>query len=341
MANIYDVARESGFSIATVSRVLNDPYKVATETKVRIQKAMEELEFRPSEGKVPSGGKFKRIGVLSTFSTAYSFVERQLGILQSLPAARYEMVVYNVENEEQLDNYLGLFLRSNRVDGIVLLSLPFSGWHTESYRRLEIPVVSIERDLSTIGISSVVVDNVKGGRLAAEYLTSLGCRRMAFIGDGGNPNYVYCAAALRLEGFSSYLEEAGIPLNPDHVHFHYLGLDHAYRVAGELIDRPNPPDAVFAASDFEAVALQKIARELGVRVPEDLAILGFDNVSLSRYLDITTIDQHLCESGRTSVEMLIHQMANPDSVSRRIELNLQVVERSTTKEKKKNPSLYG
>lgn len=331
MANIYDVAEKAGVSIATVSRVLNDPEKVAQGTRDRIHRAMEELNFQPSSANAVQNRKnFRRIGVLSPFSTAYSFVERQLGISRQLPASQYEMIVYSVESEEQLDSYLELLPRTKRVDGLILLSLPFPERHVESYEKFNIPVVSVERDLSHLGISSIIINNRAGGRLAADYLLAKGYKRPAFMGDGGNPDYVYSAASLRLQGFRESLIEGGISLPDENVCLHYLGLDYVYKAALELMSRPMPPDAVFAASDFEAVVFQKAVRDKGLRVPEDVAVLGFDNIELAQFLDISTIDQHLSESGRTAAEMVIHQIQHPDRASRRVQLNLQVVERTTT-----------
>lgn len=331
MANIYDVAEKAGVSIATVSRVLNSPNKVAQETRKNIHRAMEELNFqRFSAQDVHSRKNIRRIGVFSPFSSAYSFLERQLGISKYLLPSRYEMIVYSMEGTDQLDSYLEILPRIRRVHGLILLSLPFPKRRAKAYKKFGIPVVSVERDLSDLGISSVVVNNPYGGRLAADYLLAKGYRRFAFVGYGGNSDYVYSAAALRLQGFRERLEEAGVLLSEEDIRLHYFGLDYAYQAALELIDRPQPPEAIFTASDFEAVVLQKAIRDRGLRIPGDIALLGFDNIELAEFLDISTIDQHLAESGRTAVEMIVHQMNHPDRISRRVQLNLQVVERSTT-----------
>jgi LacI family transcriptional regulator len=326
--NIYDVAEKAGVSIATVSRVINSPGKVAVETRQKVQSIVASLGFVPHPvASERARTSFKRIGVLTPFFTAYSFVQRLRGVSSAVSHEEYEIITYSVENLEQLDNYLSMLPASQRVDGLILMSLPFPQESARLFLHFGIPMVSIERSYPEF--SSVTVDNVAGGRLAAQFLLSKGYRKLAFMGDGGNASYAYSAAERRLMGFSEVLAEEGVELPERCRIFHYFGLEYAYKAARELLT-DDAPDAVFAASDFEAVVVVKAARDLGLAIPDDLAVMGFDNIELAGFLDITTIDQHLDESGRTATEILVSELGSERRTARNIQLNLNVVERSTT-----------
>ena len=168
-----------------------------------------------------------------------------------------------------------------------------------------------------------------GGRLAAEYLLRKGYRRMAFIGEAGEPPYSLHPSTYRLTGFQKILYEAGVPLNEEYIGLNPLDMDTVKDQTLRFLDLPEPPQAIFACSDIQAVGVLKAARERGLRIPEDLAVLGFDNIDLADYMELSTIDQALEESGRTSVELLVARLADPERPQQSIKLQLNVMERST------------
>lgn len=325
---IYQVAEAAGVSIATVSRVLNAPHRVNENTRKRVLGAIEELHFVPkAEASARARKEFRRIGVLTPYFTEPSFVQRMRGISNVLMRTEYELIVYAVESLAQLRGYLDMLPISRRIDGLIIMSLPLADGDAERIRGNHLPTVLVEYNHPLF--SSIEIDNENGGRLAAEYLLGKGYRRMAFIGEAGEPPYSLHPSAYRLTGFQKTLSEAGTPLNDAYIGLNPLDMHKVTRQTNQFLDLPQPPQAIFACSDIQAAGVLKAARERGLRIPDDLAVLGFDNIDLADYIELTTIDQALDESGRTAVELLIARMADPERPLQNIKLQLSVVERST------------
>jgi DNA-binding LacI/PurR family transcriptional regulator len=325
---IYQVAETAGVSIATVSRVLNAPHRVNKDTRKRVLQAIEELQFVPkAEASARARKEFKRIGVLTPYFTEPSFVQRMRGISNIVMGSDYELIVYAVESLAQLRGYLDMLPISRRIDGLIIMSLPLADGDAERLRDNHLQTILIEYNHPYF--SSIEIDNENGGRLAAEYLLKKGYRRMAFIGEAGEPPYSLHPAAYRLTGFQKALAEAGVPLEEQYIGLNPLDLWRVKQQTNYFLDLPKPPEAIFACSDIQAAGVLKAARERGVRIPNDLAVLGFDNIDLADYMELTTIDQALDESGRTAVELLIARMASPERPMQNIKLQLSVIERST------------
>ncbi len=325
---IYDVAARAGVSITTVSRMLNAPDKVNAETRERIIVAISDLGFVPkAEARARALRHTGRIGVVTPFFTAPSFVQRLRGIAGALSRENYELVIYTVESALHLQSYLASLPLTGNLDGLIIMSL--SVGETEARRLLDhnIPVVLIEYPHPTI--SSVEIDDVAGGRLAAEYLIQKGYRRIAFLGDTDLPEYAIHPVSLRLMGFRQALQSAKLPLPDEFIRLAPYSQEQTRRAASELLSLPNPPTAIFAATDFQAIGVLKAARQLNVKVPEDLAVVGFDDLDMAEYVDLTTVRQHLDESGRLAVEILLSHIADPSRPSQHVHLPLAIVQRGT------------
>jgi DNA-binding LacI/PurR family transcriptional regulator len=325
---IYQVADTAGVSIATVSRVLNAPQRVNEDTRKKVLKAIEELHFVPkAEASARARKDFKRVGVLTPYFTEPSFVQRMRGISNVLMGGEYELIVYAVESLAQLRGYLDMLPISRRIDGLIIMSLPLTNGDAERIRNNHLQTILVEYNHPFF--SSIEIDNEYGGRLAAEYLLRKGYRRMAFIGEAGEPLYSLHPSTFRLTGFQKTLAEAGVPLTEEYIGLNPLDMWRVTKQTHQFLDLPEPPDAIFACSDIQAAGVLKAAREQGLKVPEDVAILGFDNIDLADYMELTTIDQSLDESGRTAMELLMARMADPDRPQQSIKLQLSVIERNT------------
>jgi LacI family transcriptional regulator len=325
---IYDVAKQAEVSAATVSRVLNRPSTVREETRCRVLAAIELLQFEPHrEARERARRQFRRIGVLVPFFTAPSFVQRMRGITLSLPASAYELIVYTVQSSAQLDEYLTVLPMAQRIDGLIMLSLRIDDEAARRIRDRGLPTVCVEGTNPLF--TSVEVDNTEGGRLAAKYLLDQGCRRIAFVGESDEPAHALRPTQDRLVGFREVLDAAGVPLPKEYVHLNPAHMDTLHGVLERLLTLPSPPEAVFASSDLQAFGLLKAARKLDVSVPGDLSILGFDNIDMAQYLELTTVDQSLEESGRIAVESLIARITDDSRPLQSVRLRLQVVERAT------------
>jgi DNA-binding LacI/PurR family transcriptional regulator len=168
-----------------------------------------------------------------------------------------------------------------------------------------------------------------GGRMAAQYLLGKGHRRIAFLGDSDLPEYSLHPVSQRLVGFRQALKDAGIELPQAFVRLAPYSQEQTRKVAAELLNLPQPPTAIFAATDFQALGVLKAARQLSVKVPKQLAVIGFDDLDLAEYADLTTIRQHLDESGRLAVEILLVHLESPSRPPQHVKIPLTIVERET------------
>jgi LacI family transcriptional regulator len=326
---IYQVARVSGVSIATISRVLNAPAKVAPATRVRVLKAIDKLAFVPkAEARARALGRTGRIGVVTPFFTAPSFVQRLRGIADALSRTHMELVVYTVDSREHLRGYLSSLPLRGAVDGLIVISLPVHDEQVQRFIRHGLPTVLIE--YPNRALDSVEIDDVEGGRLAAEHLIRKGHTRIAFLGDTHPPEYAIHPASQRQKGFLREAQNAGLAVPACYVLAVPNAAEPTRQAATELLKMKEPPSAIFTASDLQALVVLKVARQLGKRVPEDLAIVGFDDLDMAEYEELTTVRQQLDESGRLATEILLSHIQDPARHAKHVQIPLTLVERGTT-----------
>jgi len=325
---IFDVAAVSGVSISTISRVINTPEKVNLNTRQKVYEAIDKLGFVPQAEARARALRFSgRIGVITPFFTAPSFVQRLRGIAASLSKENYDLVVYTVDSNNRLQSYLSSLPLTGNLDGLVILSLPVAEEDVKRLVEHKLPTVLIEFPHPLL--NSVEINDVEGGRIAAEYLLKKGHKRIAFLGDTDLPEYSIHPVSLRLKGFRQALKNANIECPKEFVRLAPYDQEQARRIAKEFIDMPNPPTAIFAATDYQALGVLKAARQLNIKVPDQLALIGFDDLDMAEYEDLTTIRQHLDESGRISIEILLSHLADYSRPVKHITLPLTVVERLT------------
>lgn len=325
---VYDVAEKAGVSIATVSRVLNTPGKVNPHTRQRVIDAIDALSFVPRADATARARKTNgRIGVLAPFFTYPSFVERLRGVAGALAGSNYEMVIYAVDTAVQRDAYLTSLILTRRVDGLIVMALPFG---EDMARRLfDARIETVLVEFSHPNFSSVEIDDAAGGCLAGEYLVRRGYHRCAYVGDSDLPDYAIHTSDRRLEGLRQALAEAGLSLPAEYVALAPHGLETARASAQRLLSLPQPPDAIFAASDTQAIGVLRATRERGLTVPRDVAVVGFDDLEVAGYIGLTTIRQPLQESGRVAVELLHNRLTDVSRLVQHVRLPLTLVERET------------
>lgn len=328
-ATIYEVAALAGVSITTISRVLNAPEKVNGVTRARVLNAIDQLAFIPkAEARARALKNSGRIGVITPFFTAPSFVQRLRGIAGALSSTSYELVIYTVDSLEHLHGYLSSLPLRRNVDGLIVISLPVHDQQAKRLRQHALPTVLIE--FPNRALNGVEIDDVEGGRIAARHLIAKGHVRLAFLGDTKPPDYAIHPATMRYRGFHKALKDAGLPLPSSYVRAAPNAAAPTLQASTELLTMKAPPSAIFVASDFQALIVLKLARKLGIRVPEDLAIVGFDDLDMAEYEDLTTIRQQLDESGRLAVEILLAQIQDAARPARHVKLPLELVARCTT-----------
>jgi len=305
---IRDVARHAGVSVATVSRVLNDIPIVRTEMRDRVRAAISELGYRPSStARSLSLGRSQAIGVVAPFFTTPSVVERLRGVSHSAGGRGYGLMLFDVETPEQRADAFREFARHDRVDGLLVISLPLFDEEVDALERDGLPVVMV--DTGHPRVPNVVIDDARGGELAAEHLVERGHRRIGFVGDVPANAFGFTSSEQRRRGFRRALRRAGIEPRPQDERLGRHGREEARALAADMLSAGDRPTAVFAASDTQAVGVLEAAQELGLRVPEDVAVIGFDDIEMAAPLGLTTVRQPLRESGARGVEMLLAGIA--------------------------------
>ena len=328
-ATIYDVAKEAGVSIATVSRVINNPQIVSKEKREKVLDVIEQLNFVPkADARERARKEVGRIGVITPFFTLPSFVQRLRGIAAALVDSPYDLTIYPVDSQERLDNYLTVLPFSIQLDGLIIVTLPIDKSAQRRLQKSSIPTIIYENRIA--GFSSIEIDNWAGGKLAAEHFINKNHTLCAYVGDTVLPEYTLRPEDVRLDGYRQTLLENGLSLPEKYIKLPAFPPRDPDKQVYELLDLPDPPTAIFAATDDLALHVLKVAQKRGVRIPEELALIGFDDIDIAEYLELTTISQSLLESGTLAVEHLISQIAD---VSRPIEntlIQLRLIERGTT-----------
>jgi LacI family transcriptional regulator len=249
------------------------------------------------------------------------------GVAAALANSNYEMVIYPVDSLNRLRAYLAALPITSNLDCLIIMSLPFTEEDSKRLKDHNIQTVVIEFHQDYF--SSVVIDDFAGGLMAANYLIKKGHRRIAFIGDLNPPDYAIKPVLKRYNGLKHGLEEAGNLLPDEYVRSASFNQVPSRQQARQLLNLPEPPTAIFAATDAQAIAVMKVTRELGLRIPNDLAVIGFDDLDMADFVGLTTISQSLDDSGRVATELLLARIAEPNRPLQMVHLPLKIVERDT------------
>src|SRR3954447_8608103 len=325
-STIVDVATRAGVGVATVSRVLNGHSSVRPATRARVLDAIAALDYRPSSvARSLSLGKTMVVAVVLPWFTSPSAVERVRGIVAGVADSPYDVMLFDVESEERQRRAFELFGRGDRADGLLIVSTVPPDSDVTKLRANPCVLVDAQHP----SLPSVVVDDFGGGELATRHLIELGHRQIAFVGDTP-PEFRFVWSRDRTLGYFHALEQAGIELRPEYVRVGTRRLHVARSVALELLNLSEPPTAIFAASDTQALGVLEAARSLGLAVPEQLSVVGFDDVQLASYVGLTTVRQPLYESGRRGSELLLRALSGQPLPAHSEQLPLELVVRRTT-----------
>lgn len=306
--------------MATVSRVLNGSPAVSEKTRRRVRGVIDELGYEPSAAaRALSTGRTRTVGVVTPFFTQPSVVERLRGVSREISAGGYQLVLFDLARPDRLTR----LPVGGRIDGLLCVSMCPSEADLARLRAAGVAVALV--DFEHPELPSVAIDDTAGGRLAVEHLLELGHRRIAFVGDDEESPWGYHSSARRRVGAAAAVAEAGgrlIVRRGPH------GRAHARSLAARLLALDDPPTAIFAGSDLQAVGVLEAAEAAAVDVPGDLSVIGFDDVELARFVGLTTVAQPLESSGAQGARLLIEAMAGAPRRTSRLELRL--VRRATT-----------
>ncbi len=326
---IYDVAKRAGVGIGTVSRVLNGSPHVREETRRRVLAAIEELNYRPSPiAQRLSLRKTLTIAVIAPFFTRPAFVERLRGIEATVAESEYDLIVYNVETTDKRDACFHEVPLGHKVDGVLIISLSPGDEDVARWKEAGVPVVLV--DAYHPALSRVVVDDVAGGYMATQHLIELGHRRIAYVSDPLVNPFNFTSSRDRYRGYRRALADYGLPFRPEYHQQGEHGRAQARALTHRLLDLNDPPTAIFAASDTQALGVLEALRERGLRTPEDVAVIGYDDIEVAEYLELSTVRQPFFESGTLGVELLLKRIDDPEQPPQHVELPVELVVRRTT-----------
>jgi DNA-binding LacI/PurR family transcriptional regulator len=334
-ATIRDVAKVAGVSEATVSRALNGSSLVSEETKRRIVAVAEELDFAPSlSARRLSLGKTQTITVIVSFLTRPQAAERLRGIDASLADSEFDLVIYNVETIEKRNQYFETLPLRQRTDGLLVVSLPPSDEHVLRLERSDVPIVFIDARENTTTLPHVIGDDVAGGVLATEHLLELGHRRIGFVGDAFSNPFGFTSSRDRFAGYERAMARAGADARPENVALGAHGRYEARDLAARMLALPDRPTAIFAASDTQALGVLAAAQDLGLHVPDDLSVIGYDDIEACDFVGLTTVRQHLFESGRQGAQLLMAEIEERAATPPAVVIQPDIVRRRTTATRK-------
>lgn len=328
-STIAEIAARAGVSIPTVSRVLNNRPDVAPRTRERVEQIIRESGFMLNRmaNTLRRGSSGIIDIVVPGLDTLYS-VEIVRGVEEVVERTGLRLALSTTNNAVQREQqWLGKVLESTTDGAILVLSRGQSRNLDELHQR-KIPFVVVDHrgELGT-DIPSVSATNWAGGRAATEHLLSLGHRRIAVIGGS---TMLRCSVD-RIAGYRSALEEAGVPIRPEYIRPGEFMQQTGYEQTCALLELPEPPTAIFAGSDLQAMGVYSALRARGIAVPDEVSVVGFDDVPLASLVTpaLTTVRQPLVEMGRMATTMLLRLIAGEPLDSIRVELTTTLIVRES------------
>ena len=328
-STIRDVAQQAGVGIGTVSRVLNGNAAVSETTRERVLEAITALNYVPNQmARRLSLGKTMTVGVIVPFFTRPSPVERLRGVEAVIADTPYDLNLFNVETLDRRRRCFQEAARKERVDGLLIVSVTPTAEEARQLRQTNIPTVLI--DAHTPLFSNVAIDDEAGGYAATQHLLALGHRHLGFISDRFDNDLGNGSSEARFNGFCRALHEAGLAVNPAHVRHGIHGRRPACEMALQILRHPTPPTAIFAASDTQAIGVLEAAEQCQLHVPTQLSVIGYDDIEMAEYLNLTTVRQPLFESGTMGMELLLQELIEETRTPTNLLLPTQVIARGTT-----------
>ncbi|MEV7633022.1 LacI family DNA-binding transcriptional regulator [Microbacterium sp. NPDC089318] len=331
MVSIDEVARRAGVSTATVSRALSGRGHVSERARERVRSAADSLGYVvSSRASSLASGRTQNVGVIVPFLDRWFFSTVLSGATSALMRAGYDVTLYNITADAAVRREVfSTFLRRQRVDAVIAVAIELDEHETSQLRGLGLPVIGIGGP--TPGLPALSLDQSALARLATEHLVGLGHRAIAHIGATPEFDADFRVPSRRRLGFEQALADAGIAAEPELLESADFTVDGGFRAAMRLLGRPaTRPTAIFAASDEMAVGALLAARDLGLRVPQDLSIVGIDGHELGEFLHLTTVDQFPLAQGERAAAAILAQLEGESDASVAADLPYELIVRGTT-----------
>ncbi len=324
-----DVAERAGVSITTVSHVVNETRPVSDELRGRVLAAIQELGYQPNTlARSLRRGKTHTIGMIIPDNANPFFAEVSRGVEDTSFEHGYSVILCNSDGDLDKELLYTSVLAEKRVDGIIFVAAGVSTEHIRDLQAQRIPLVVVDRDIPDVAVDSVLTDNARGGELATRHLLELGHRRIGCI---TGPSDV-TPSADRVTGYRRVLEAFGVPVDERLIVKGDFRCESGYRTTHSLLAMGNPPTAIFACNDMMAIGVICEALELGLRVPGEVSVVGFDDVRLASFTNppLTTVAQPKYEMGTVATRLLIERMHDLDMPARRRVFDVSILVRQST-----------
>ncbi|AJH72926.1 LacI family DNA-binding transcriptional regulator [Bacillus tropicus] len=324
MANIKDIAKMAGVSVTTVSRVLNDHPYVSEEKRKAVIEIVEKLNYSQNANAVHlSKGKTNIVGVILPYINHPCFDAMVGGMMEVALAHNYRVLLCQTNYNKKEEMKSLHMLKTKQLDGLIICSRA-NEWETiEPYASYGTIVACEDNDISNI--SSVYTNHSAAFQLGMDYLIEKGYKKIGYCtGRKLGPS-----SQKRFDVYKQQLQSIDEEVNEEWIFTECFTLEDGVKVAHKLKEMQHLPEALIVAGDEVAIGVMTEAEKLGIQVPEDLAIIGFDNQPISQVLQLTTIDQNLNEIGRKAFEMFYRQTSDERSKQEKVEIPYELVERST------------
>jgi LacI family transcriptional regulator len=337
MTTIRELAQRSGVSVATVSRVLNGYVDVSDTTRKRVLRIARELDYTPSAAaRTLVRQRSEVIGVLLETGAGHPdlqhpfFQEVLVGLKRQLGGGGYDLLLFATDLSENGSGEHSVLRRArhHRADGVVVMGVDPRDPEIHKLGRSTIPTVAVDLDLVGRRTGYVISDNLHGARLAVRHLHDQGHERIAIVTGMLSTR----PGADRLLGYRAELEALGLPYRDDYVREGDFYFESGHRGMQALLDLEAPPTAVFAAGDVMAAGCVRAAEERGLRVPGDIALVGFDDIQLAAMVQpsLTTIRQDKIGLGATAADALLRMIEEKDAAPPTLTLPVELVVRESS-----------
>ncbi|WP_127493625.1 LacI family DNA-binding transcriptional regulator [Paenibacillus glycanilyticus] len=328
-ATIYDVAKEAGVSIATVSNAINGKGNVSKKRREQIFKIMEQMNYQPNvNASALMGKKTYTLGLLIPDISNPFFSEIARAIEDQAHQLGYSVIMCSTDNkDERVERYIALLEQKN-VDGILIGTGVDNLDILTNLQARKIPIVMISREASALEVDTVVADDYVGGLMAAQHLIEMGHTRIAILSE----QLKVSSARERIRGFKQGLQDHRISFDDRNLVICDYMVEEGRRGAGELLGRGDRPTAIFCCNDVLAIGAMQEARSLGIKVPEELSIVGFDDTILAAVVDppLTTVAQPIASMAKQAFQLMISNLDETEPVKKRIVLRPEINIRQST-----------
>ncbi|EII3727137.1 substrate-binding domain-containing protein [Vibrio cholerae] len=329
MATMKDIARLAGVSTSTVSHVINKSRFVSDEIAERVNNAAQQLNYAPSAlARSLKMNRTKTIGMLVTTSTNPFFGEVVKGVERSCYHQGYNLILCNTEGDNQRMKASINTLLQKRVDGLLLMCSTLEGERLDVFDRYpDIPIVVMDWGPILFASDKIQDNSLQGGYMAAKHLIECGHKEIGCI----TGPLIRHQAQMRYEGYKRALAEAGIAINPDWIVESDFECEGGYQAFEKLYQRGKLPSALFVSNDMMAMGVIQAANQRGLRVPDDLSLIGYDDVHIAKFMTpaLTTIHQPKYRLGKAAVDTLLYRLENPDTTAQVVQLEPTLVVRNS------------